>query len=71
MALFFSSPFEDNEGHKANHNRCQDGAVDGNEFVIQPIVDSLLGIPVNGGGCGCGGGGGGSWCGSFREEFFW
>lgn len=44
-----SPPFEDNEGHEANHNCCQDGAVDGYEFVVQFIVDPLLGVAISGG----------------------
>ena len=48
-----SSPLEDDEGHKADYNSCQDGAVDGDELVVQ-MVDRLLRIAING----CGGGGG-------------
>lgn len=48
-----SSPLEDDEGHQADYNSCQDGAVDGDEFVVQ-MVDQLLGITISGGG---GGGG--------------
>lgn len=28
------SPLEDDEGHDADYNGCQDGAVDGDEFVV-------------------------------------
>lgn len=47
---FLSSPFEDNEGHKADHDSCQDGAVDWDELVIQTLVEPLLGITISGGG---------------------
>lgn len=60
-----SSPFEDNEGHKANHHSCQDGAVDGDEFVVEAIVDWLLGITVGGRGSR------GSCCGTICGDFLW
>lgn len=47
---FLSSPLEDYESHKANHDCGEDGAIDGYEFVVQPIVEWLLGIPSTGGG---------------------
>lgn len=60
-----SSPFEDNEGHKANHHGCQDGAVDGYKFVVEAIVDSLLGITVGGRG------NRGSCCGTICGDLLW
>lgn len=41
-------PFEDDEGHQSNHHCCQDGAVDGDEFLIQAVV--LLTLRASGGG---------------------
>lgn len=32
--LFLFSPLEDDEGHEADNDSCQDGAVDGDEFII-------------------------------------
>lgn len=49
-----SSPLEDDEGHEADHHRCQDGAVDRDEFVVQTIVHLLLGVIINGGRSCCG-----------------
>lgn len=47
------SPLENDEGHKADHDCRQDGAVDGNEFVVQIVIEPLLGVAISGcGGCG-------------------
>lgn len=54
------SPLEDDEGHEADHNCCQDGAVDGDEFVVQTLVEPLLRITITGGG--------GALC---RESVWW
>lgn len=54
-----SSPLEDDKGHNTDHDCCQDGAVDGYEFVVQVVGEPLLGITVGGSGGGSGSGGGG------------
>lgn len=51
----FSSPLKDDEGHEADYNGGQDGAVDGDEFVIQ-MVDRLLRVTIGGGAGGTDGG---------------
>ncbi|KAG7227879.1 hypothetical protein INR49_013673, partial [Caranx melampygus] len=52
----------DNERHDANHNGCQDGAVDGNEFVVETLIEPFLGIPA--------GGGAAALCGALRWKVF-
>lgn len=52
--IITSLPFEDDEGHKADHHGCQDGAVNGYKFVVEAIVDSLLGVTVSSRGRCCG-----------------
>lgn len=59
LHLFSSpSPLEDDEGDEADHDCCQNGAIDGYEFVI---IEELLGVSTRGGG-GRGGCGGGALC---------
>lgn len=43
------SPLEDDEGHEADHHGGQDGAVDGDEFVMQTLVDGLVGVHIGSG----------------------
>lgn len=58
---------EDNECHNANHDSCQDGAVDRNELVVRTLIEPFLGIPAGGGG---GGGGGCALCGALKWKVF-
>lgn len=40
-------PLKDDKSHDADHYSCQDGAVDGDEFIVQTPVERLVGITVS------------------------